>query len=177
MNSRAEIESKTKLSEALICVVEGKHGSLFSYDTALQLDLIRLNVNLTLSLIRFSCVVNALQPTSPLATVEGLAATYQLFSGTGKLKSHHVGVQLHVDQSVKPCIQPHRRVPFHLQKKVEEELNSLLSQDIIEKVEGNKTLWLSPVVIVTKSSDPSKVRICVDMRRANHAILRERPYS
>jgi len=157
---RAEIESKNKLSEALIYVVQGKHGSLLSYDTALQLDLIRLNVN-------------ALQPTSPLTTVEGLAATYpQLFSGIGKLKSHQV--QLHIDQSVKPCIQPHRRVPFHLQKKVEEELNSLLSQDIIEKVEGKETLWLSPIVVVTKPSDPSKVRICVDMRRANHAILRER---
>ena len=157
----AEIESKTKLSDALIYVVQGKHGSpLLGYHTALQLDLITLNVN-------------ALQPTAPLTTVEGLAATYpQLFRGTGNLKSHQV--QLHIDQSVKPCIQPHRRVPFHLQKKVEEELNSLLSQDIIEKVEGKETLWLSPVVVVTKPSDPSKVRICVDMRKANHAILRER---
>jgi len=156
----AEIESKNKLAEALVYVIKGKHGSLLSYQTALQLDLIRLNVN-------------ALQQTAPLTTVEGLAATYpQLFSGTGKLKSHQV--KLHIDESVKPCIQPHRRVPFHLQKKVEEELNSLLSQDIIEKVEGKETLWLSPVVVVTKPSDPSKVRICVDMRRANNAILRER---
>ena len=71
-------------------------------------------------------------------------------------------------------LQPHRRVPFHLRKNVEKELNSLLSQDIIEKAEGKETLWLSPIVVVTKPSDPSKVRICVDMRRANHAILRER---
>jgi len=75
---------------------------------------------------------------------------------------------------VKPCIQPHRRVPFHLQKKVEEELNSLLSQDIIEKVEGRETQWLSPIVVVTKPSDPNKVRLCIDMRRANNAIMRER---
>jgi len=42
---RAENESKTKLSEALDYVVQGKHGSLLSYHTALRLDLIRLNVN------------------------------------------------------------------------------------------------------------------------------------
>ena len=156
----AEVETKTKLSEAIIYVVHGKHGSLLGYQTALQLELIRLNVN-------------ALQPVAPRTTIESLAVSHpQLFNGTGKLKSHQV--KLHIDQSVKPCIQPYRHVPFHLQKKVEEELNSLLAQDIIEKVDGEETQWLSPLVVVTKPSDPSKVRICVDMRRANKAIMRER---
>ena len=156
----AELETNNKLSEALIYVVRGKHGSLLSYHTALQLDLVRFNVN-------------TLQPVAPRTTIESLTACHpQLFNGTGKLKAHQV--RLHIDQSVKPCIQPHRRVPFHLQKKVEEEINSLLSQDIIEKVEGRETQWLSPIVVVTKPSDPNKIRICVDMRRANNAIMRER---
>jgi len=38
----AEIELKNKLSEVFIYVEKGKHGSLLSYHTALQLDLIRL---------------------------------------------------------------------------------------------------------------------------------------
>ena len=88
----AEVESKNKLSEALIYVVGGKHGSLLSYHTAVQLDLIRLNVN-------------ALRPIAPHAAIENLAVSHpQLFNGTGKLKSHQI--RLHIDQSVKPCIQP-----------------------------------------------------------------------
>ena len=46
-------------------------------------------------------------------------------------------------------------------------------QDIIEKVTG-PTLWLSPIVIVPKPKNPSEIRICVDMRKPNEAILRER---
>ncbi|CAF0938549.1 unnamed protein product [Brachionus calyciflorus] len=44
-------------------------------------------------------------------------------------------------------------------------------QDIIEPVTG-PTPWVSPVVIVPKPND--KIRICVDARAANKAIIRER---
>ena len=43
-----------------------------------------------------------------------------LCTGMGKLKNYQV--KLHIDDSVKPVAQGHRRVPFHLRKKVEEEL-------------------------------------------------------
>jgi len=70
----AEVETKTKLSEAIIYVVHGKHGSLLGYQTALQLELIRLNVN-------------ALQPVAPRTTIESLTVSRPpLFNGTGKLK-------------------------------------------------------------------------------------------
>ena len=70
--------------------------------------------------------------------------------------------------------QPHRRIPFHLRKKVEDELKLLLEQDIIEKVSG-PTPWISPVVTPPKPNQPEKVRLCIDMhRQANQAIIRER---
>ena len=50
-------------------------------------------------------------------------------------------------------------------------LTELLDADIIEKAEG-PTPWVNPVCIVPKPS--SKIRLCVDMRRANEAIQRER---
>ena len=42
--------------------------------------------------------------------------------------------------------------------------------DIIEKIDGSTT-WLNPIVAVPKSS--GKIRICLDMRQANKAIIRE----
>jgi len=63
-----------------------------------------------------------------------------------------------------------RRIPFAMRPKAEEEIQRLLEQDIIEPVQG-PTPWVSPVVVVPKASG---VRLCVDMRRANEAIVRER---
>ena len=80
---------------------------------------------------------------------------------------------MHIDESVRPVIQPHRRIPFHLRQKVEKELANMEAMDIIEKVEG-PTPWVSPIVVVNKPNDPDNVRICIDMRLANKAIKRER---
>lgn len=41
---------------------------------------------------------------------------------------------------------------------------------IIEPIEG-PTSWLGPVVVVPKQND--EICLCVDMRRANEAIIRE----
>ena len=49
----------------------------------------------------------------------------------------------------------------------------MLDNDIIEKAHG-PTEWLSPIVTPIKPGDPTKVRICVDNRRVNQAILRDR---
>ena len=43
--------------------------------------------------------------------------------------------------------------------------------DIIEKVQG-PTPWVSPIVVVPKPS--GGIRLYVDMRKANDAIVRER---
>ena len=69
--------------------------------------------------------------------------------------------------------QPYRRVSFHLQKLVDSELMQMLDNDIIEKAHGPNE-WLSPIVTPIKPGDPTKARICVDNRRVNQAILRDR---
>ena len=54
---------------------------------------------------------------------------------------------------------------------MEHKLEELIDYDIIEEVAG-PTRWVSPVVVVPKPS--GDIRLYVDMRRANEAILRER---
>lgn len=81
-------------------------------------------------------------------------------------------VKLHIDQSVQPVAQPHRRIPFKTRKKVQAELKVLEENDIIEKVDG-PTPWVSPILAVEKTNAPDKIRICVDMRVPNTVIKRE----
>jgi hypothetical protein len=40
--------------------------------------------------------------------------------------------------------------PFHLRNNVERELNKRLEQEIIERIEGNPTSWVSPIVTPSK---------------------------
>lgn len=52
-------------------------------------------------------------------------------------------------------------------------LDELERQDIIEQVEG-PTPWVSPSVVIPKDNPVTDVRLCVDMRMANKAIMREK---
>lgn len=82
-----------------------------------------------------------------------------------------VKVPIPIDKTFPPVCQNPRRPPIALMTKIEDKLNSLLANDIIEPVEG-ACPWVSPLVTVIK--DNGDIRLCVDMRRANVAILRER---
>ena len=102
--------------------------------------------------------------------VESLKAKFAgVFSGVGRLKNYQL--KLHIDPQVTPVVQKMRRIPFSLKDKVTAKVNELLENDIIERVEG-PTTWISPVVVAPKPS--GDIRLCVDMRRANEAIIRER---
>ncbi|KAK9681295.1 hypothetical protein QE152_g38427 [Popillia japonica] len=69
----------------------------------------------------------------------------RLFKGVGNLTDYEVN--LHVDEQVKPITQTHRRVPFSIRNKIEDEIKRLKEADIIEEATG-PTTWVSPIVIV-----------------------------
>ena len=92
------------------------------------------------------------------------------FSGVGKLKNFQL--KLHVNKDVKPVAQPVRRLLFGLRDKVDRKLDESLKEDIIEEVPSGPTEWVSPLVEVLKPD--GDIRVCVDMRRANEAIEKER---
>ena len=93
-----------------------------------------------------------------------------VFKGIGKLTGYEATI--HLDPAVQPVAQKPRRIPFALREKVRDHISDLLEKDIIEPVEGPSP-WVSPVVVAPKPGSDN-IRLCVDMRRANEAVLRER---
>jgi hypothetical protein len=61
----------------------------------------------------------------------------------------------------------------HMREKVQQELDTLQSQDIIEKVRRPMP-WVSPIVFAPKPNTPDEVHVCVDMRIPNPEMQRER---
>ena len=59
----------------------------------------------------------------------------------------------------------------HVRKDVNGAIKQLLDDDVIECATG-PTPWISPVVIVPNKD--KSVRVCVDMRKANQAIQRNK---
>lgn len=89
--------------------------------------------------------------------------------GLGKLKGYQL--KFHIDQDIHPVAQRVRRIPFSRRDKVNEKLEDLLKLDVIEKVEG-PTSWVNSLVVVEKPN--GDVRLCLDIRQANRAIMREK---
>ena len=89
-----------------------------------------------------------------------------VFDGERKLKGYQV--KLRVNPNVPTVAQPVKRTPFSLRDKVKKKVEELVSKDIIEPV-NEPTLWVSPVGLVSKQND--EIRLFVDMRRANEAII------
>ena len=146
----AATSTNSKEVNAEFIVIKGTGEPLLGRDTAIQLGVLKMGAN-----------VNS------ISSMASLVEKYNdVLQGVGKLKDHQV--RLHVDPSVTPVAQTVRRIPFSLRDKVESKVKEL---DIIEPVEG-PIPWVSPVVVVPKPN--GDIRLCVDMRRANEAIIRER---
>lgn len=75
-----------------------------------------------------------------------------------------------MEKDVQPIAQLPPSVPFHVRKKLEEQLLNDEKLGVIEKTEG-RTAWVSPVVVVPMKE--GKVRVCVDMHQVNKSMKRE----
>ncbi|CAN7944786.1 unnamed protein product [Ixodes hexagonus] len=69
-----------------------------------------------------AAALGVLEITNMVQSENPLAAYPEVTSGIGKLKGTQV--HLHVDPTIAPVAQKPRRVPFHLRKKVEDELQA-----------------------------------------------------
>ena len=91
------------------------------------------------------------------------------FQGVGKTKNFKLKIS--TDKKVTPVCQPVRRIPYHLREEVSVNLPELEHLDLIEKV-TDPIIWVSPVFVVPKADND--IYLCVDVRQANKAVLRER---
>ena len=94
---------------------------------------------------------------------------------SGVRKKEHQQIQLHIHQNVVPAVQYQRKLAFSQKPKVEAKIWKMLDKNIIEPATG-PTTWVNPIVVVPKYSNTGKsddIRICIDMRRTNEAIMGE----
>ncbi len=123
------VETEKKITVATIIVETGNNGCLMSKQTAMELELLAITNHVG---------------KKPQTKVENIIQQHpKLFNGMGKIQD--VEVKLHIDETMKPVAQPHRRISFNIRKKVEAELERLEKLDIIEKITG-PTDWVSPIV-------------------------------
>ncbi|XP_071838451.1 uncharacterized protein [Apostichopus japonicus] len=113
-----EIHTSNTSTTAMFYVIQGNCGCLLGYETATRLNVLHINVNQTVS-------------TTVSESMEKLVMEHDnLFTGIGKLANYKA--KLHIDETVTPVTQQHRCIPFHLRRKVEQELNELERRDVIE---------------------------------------------
>ncbi|XP_022797518.1 uncharacterized protein K02A2.6-like [Stylophora pistillata] len=144
-----ELCYKDKRCHVCFIVVEEKARAIHSRETSEELAILKLEIN-------------AMEEENLLRNFP------ECFEGVGKLKGFQA--KLHVDISIKSVAQKLRPPPCGLRDKIEQKLKELVNCEIIEPVEG-PTPWVSPVVVAPKPS--GDIRLCVDMIKANEAIVRE----
>lgn len=108
----------------------------------------------------------ALASSTPTLLAELRSEYKHLFDkqlGLAKGFKHKVKVR----DSFPPDASKLRRLPFTLREQVSAELQKLEAQDIIERVDASQ--WVSPIVVVRKKD--GSIRMCVDLREPNKAII------
>ena len=90
-----------------------------------------------------------------------------VFKGIGEFQGE---CSFRIDPSIAPVVCPPRRVPFALRERLKVELDNMERDGIICKV-TEPTQWVNALVVCEKPKT-HKLRVCLDPRPLNKAILR-----
>ncbi len=137
-----------------IQVTEGNNGNILGHETLIKMGIVT--------------IVNQIEEKDFF--IEDLKQRYpSVFSGKiGKLKDR--SIKLHIKPEVKPIRQRNRPASFHLRKGINKAIQTMLDNDVIEKV-NSATPWVSPIVPIVKEN--GDIRVCTDAKLLNTAIERE----
>ena len=139
-------------------VVNTTGPTILGLPTCRDLRLVTLNYSLTTA---------KQDPLGSTEAKEELLCQYQdCFEGIGCFKGEF---HITLDPAVPPVIHPPRRVPEALREPLKKELEALVQQGIITKVD-EPTDWVNSLVCVTKSN--GTLRLCLDPKDLNRAIKR-----
>ena len=150
--------------------------------------IIGLPTSTALNLLQFNCAIQTqhphtsnhgcikdknLQPakeTTLIKDKQDLIKQYpECFNGIGKFQGEY---HITVDPSVPPVIHPPRRVPVSLKDDIKSELDDMVKNGIITKLEeGEPTPWVNSLVYRRKQN--GRLRLCLDPKDLNAAIQRE----
>ena len=92
-----------------------------------------------------------------------------LFSGVGKMKGYKV--KFHIDPNIPPVAHPKKSAPYHLEGKLDKEIERMEKAGVIEDYEGPAP-WISNLSLAPKYY--GDLRVTVDMREPNKANTRHR---
>lgn len=143
---QAEIQIGKRSIEAEFLVVENGQRNLLGDTTSKQLGILKIGLEI-------NRVLDGKNNDSPFSKISDTK------------------IRILMDPTITPVFQPLRRIPMPLEEAVNQKLDELLRRDIIETKEGPAT-WVSPLVVASKAN--GSIRLCVDLRRVNQAVIRER---
>ena len=135
------------------------------------------STDLKLLSLNFSIQEHIFKPTNTTASVEraikdkqDLISHYaECFNGIGKFQGEY---HIVLDPSVPPVVHPPRRVPISLKNDIKKELDDMVKNGIIAKIEeGEPTQWVNSLVYRHKQN--GKLRLCLNPKDLNAAIRRE----
>ncbi len=154
-----EASYEGQLRRLQLVVAKGNKASLLGRDWMKQL---KLNWQ------KIFTVVNK----APKMTVDEILDQHpSVFNGQGLMRDFKADIKLKPGSS--PRFFKARPVPYALRDKVERELNRLVEEGILKKID--KSDWAAPIVVVPKA-DKTNIRICGDYKVTVNQCLEENIY-
>ena len=153
---------------ATFYVTDTSGPAIFGLHTATQLNLVKFNLEVKKSPQSEPCTQSV--KSAPIRSKQDLIARYpECFDGVGKLTGEY---HITLDPAVPPVVHPPRKVPISMKDEIKDELDNMVKNDIIAKIqEGEPTAWVNGLVYQRKSN--GRLRLCLDPKDLNEAIKRE----
>lgn len=150
-----EVEYKNKLYSVEFQVVDAQVVPVLGLTTSTELGLIKRLYTLN---------IEKSADGKPEAILDEFK---DVFKGLGCLDYEY---DIKVDETISPVIHAPRRVAFALRDQLKAQLQKMENEGVIKHVTG-ASKWVNSMVVIPKSN--GSLRVCIDPRDLNRAILRE----